>query len=97
MKSLPETFKNCITMQSNKKCPACKANLYCKRVKIDENKFKSVKILGITHKAVNFCSNPECTFLEQGIVYVKDSHEKFFGLKEIDHLIKKTLNTTTKK
>ena len=97
MSTLPETFKNCNTIKSNQNCPICKAKLYYKKLKIDENKFKSIKKIGITHKAVNFCSNPECTFLEQGIVHIKDSYEKFFGLKEIDDLIQERIESSFEK
>ncbi|MFX0189017.1 MAG: hypothetical protein ACFE8A_14925 [Candidatus Hodarchaeota archaeon] len=97
MSTLQEAFKDCNAIKSNQKCPLCKAKLYLKRLKIDENKFKGVKKIGITHKAVNFCSNPECDFLEQGIVHVKDSYEKFFGLKEIDDLIQETIESSFKK
>lgn len=97
MSTLPETFKNCNTIQSNQNCPICKAKLYCKKLKIDENKFKGVKKIGISYKAVNFCSNPKCSFLKQGIVHVKDSYEKFLALEEIDDLIQKTIESSFEK
>lgn len=94
MKSLPETFKNCSTIQSKQQCPICQSKLYNKRLRIDENKFSGVKRLGITHKAVNFCSNPECNFLEQGIIYIKENYERFLSLKEIDDFIQETIESS---
>ena len=94
MKSLPETFKNCSTVQWEQKCPICQSKLYNKRLRIDEDKFRGVKKLGITHKAVNFCSNPECTFLEQGIIYIKETYERFLSLKEIDDFIRETIESS---
>ncbi len=92
MQTLPETFKHCETRQIDKICPLCKAKLNQKRLEIDDAKFGGLKEIGITHKAVNFCSNPECVFLEQGIVYVKEELERFLDLKRIDALMEETID-----
>ncbi len=89
MDTLSETFKNCNTIQTDKHCPICNAILNQKRLKIDNLSFKGLKKFGITHKAVNFCLNPECPFLEQGIIYLRESSEEFLCLKEIDALMEK--------
>jgi len=88
MHTLPETFKNCKPIPSEERCPECNAILYNKKLDIDKTEFRSLKELGITHKAVKFCSNPGCSYIEQGIIYNRASEEKFLSLKEIDDFIK---------
>ena len=53
-------------------------------------KFKGVKQIGITHKAVNFCIGNGCPFLEQGVIFYNGKHEKFLSLEEIDIIISKS-------
>ena len=87
MQSLPETFRNCKSKQSGLICHKCNATIYNKRLNIEDTEFRILKKLGITHKAVNFCSNPDCSFLEQGIIYNRGNKEKFLTLKEMDALM----------
>ena len=88
MHTLPETFKNCEPIPSEERCPECNAILYNKRLNIDITEFRNLQELGITHKAVNFCSNPSCSYIEQGIIYRRGSEEKFLCITEIDGLMK---------
>ena len=87
MELLQQTFKDGKTEKINKSCPTCNEPLYNKRVKINENLYKAVKKKGITHKAVNFCANPECSFLEQGVIFYDGKKKRFLGLEEIDDLM----------
>ena len=87
MELLQETFKDSKSEKIKRSCPNCKSPLYNKRVKIDGNTYKAVSKKGITHKAVNFCANPECPFLEQGVIISDGKEEKFLGIDEIDALM----------
>jgi len=87
MELLHKTFQGSKPEKIKKSCPNCKKPLYHKRVKIDGNVYKAVSKKGITHKAVNFCANPECPFLEQGVILFDGKEERFLGLDEIDALM----------
>ena len=89
MHSLPETFKNCKPIPSEERwrCIKCNSILFTKKLDIINTEFSHLKKFGITHKAVNFCSNPNCTFLEQGIIYQREDIKKFLTLDEIDELM----------
>ena len=91
MHTLPETFKNCkpIPSEERKRCIKCNSILFTKKLDINNTEFSHLKKFGITHKAVIFCSNPTCTFMEQGIIYQRENNKKFLMLEEIDVLIDK--------
>ena len=88
MHTLPETFLHCKTTQSFERCPECNAILYHKKLDISKTEFRSLKNIGITHKAVKFCSNPGCDYIVQGIIYKRASEENFVDLIEIDGVIR---------
>lgn len=67
-----------------------------KKLNIDKTEFRNLKDLGITHKAVKFCSNPSCSYIEQGIIYKRGSEENFLCLKEIDGFIKNIVERYSK-
>lgn len=92
MELLQKTFKDCKTEKTKTTCPKCKSILYRKKIQIDVMKFKGVKQIGITHKAVNFCIGNGCPFLEQGVIFYNDKHEKFLSLEEIDIIMSKSNN-----
>ena len=87
MELLQKTFKDSKSEKIKRTCPNCKSPLYNKRVKIDGEIYRAVTKKGITHKAVNFCANPECPFLEQGVILHDGKKERFLGLDEIDDLM----------
>ena len=97
MHSLPETFKNCKAIQSQGRCPECNAVLYNKKLDISQTDFRNLKDFGITHKAVKFCSNPSCSYIDQGIIYKRGSEENFLCIKEIDGLIKNIVESYVEK
>ena len=88
MHTLPDTFKDCKATPSEARCPECNAILYNKKLDISKTEFRSLENIGITHKAVKFCSNPGCNYIEQGIIYKRASEEKFVCITEIDGLMK---------
>ena len=97
MYTLPETFKHCTPIPSEERCPECNAILYNKKLDISQTEFRSLKNIGITHKAVKFCSNPSCSYIEQGIIYKRASEENFVCLTEIDGLIKNIVESYVEK
>ena len=92
MELLHKAFKGSKSEKIKKACPNCESPLYNKRVEIDGNIYKAVTKKGITHKAVNFCANPECPFIEQGVILYDGKKERFLGLDEIDDLMFKNSN-----
>ena len=92
MELLQKIFEDCKTEKTKSSCPKCKSILYRKKIQIDTRKFKGVKQIGITHKAVNFCIGKGCPFLEQGVIFYNGKHEKFLSLEEIDIIMSKSNN-----
>lgn len=89
MELLQKTFKNCITEKTKTSCPKCNSLLYHKKIQIDALKYKGIKEIGVTHKAVNFCVEMGCPFLEQGVIFYNGKQEKFLSLEEIDIIMSK--------
>jgi hypothetical protein len=89
MELLQTIFKDSKAVKTNTSCPKCTLKLYQKKIQIDTLKFKIIKQIGITHKAVNFCIGNDCPYLEQGIIFYNGKHENFLGLEEIDIIMSK--------
>ncbi|MFX1273480.1 MAG: hypothetical protein ACFFBP_12230 [Promethearchaeota archaeon] len=87
MRNLSDTFRECETLKTNENCPRCKGILYRKRIKIDTSQFKGLRKMGIIFKAVDFCINLDCNYIEQGVLYFNGKKVLFLNLHEFDKLI----------
>ena len=87
MSSLLESFKDCETIKLNEICPRCNKKKYRKRLKIDTKQYRGLRRLGILFKAVDFCIEPDCNFIEQGVLYFDKKKLVFIKLGEIDNFI----------
>ena len=87
MSSLLESFKDCKTIKLNETCPRCNKKIYRKRLRLDSTQYRGLRRLGILFKAVDFCIEPDCNFIEQGVLYFDRKNLIFIKLGEIDNFI----------
>jgi len=87
MHTLSESFKDCETLKLKELCPRCNKNLYRKRLKIETTQYRRLRRMGILFKAVDFCIEPDCNYIEQGVLYFDRKNLIFIKVGELDNFI----------